>query len=628
MRSTGRSSSGLSASEYERRAKALLAILALVEAGMTNPYRKLPPAAFWRTAVAERRPRNISDLWSPKYPINKSDRIATFGSCFAQHMSRSLVMRNYDWFDAEQPHHAEHERNHNRGYGIFSARTGNIYTAAALRQWVAWSIAEKSPPDEVWEIDGRYYDPFRPTIEPSGFSSQTDLFASRGATLRAFRDVIERANLFIFTLGLTEAWIHREGYTYAVCPGTGHGGQFDPAKHSFKNFDYSEIVSDMEAILAIFRQLNGNIRILLTVSPVPLTATASGKHVLVATTHSKSILRAVAGHLSETHSSVDYFPSYEIITGTPFRARSYESNLRTVTQEGVDFVMQHFFEALNSDFLRQSGGISSRPRKRLAPETQPAHARNLKRRLAADLVCEEITLDAFATTDRQEATTDPDAARVCIIGNSHAAALQQALRDGHFVDPKMDVVMWAFAGRSYDEIKLEDGEITHPNRDRALLASGGRFTSINPKDFDALVFVGAGLKPGHTLAKLKQKQHGNYLDLEALKRIFSKRHAADLMRSAANICPGKTFFVPSPLISEASGEFGDLKVGRDELDQFNDAVARVLAEDQIIFIAQPPETIRENKWTKREFSTARDFKHTNGRYGELLLRAIRDRLHQ
>ena len=37
------------------------------------------------------------------------------------------------------------------------------------------------------------------------------------------------------------------------------------------------------------------LRILLTVSPVPLTATAGDDHVLLATTYSKSVLRAGRG---------------------------------------------------------------------------------------------------------------------------------------------------------------------------------------------------------------------------------------------------------------------------------------------------------------------------------------------
>jgi hypothetical protein len=50
--------------------------------------------------------------------------------------------------------------------------------------------------------------------------------------------------------------------------------------------------------------------------------------------------------LADETDDVDYFPSYEIITGFPYRAAFYEPNLRTVTPDGVAFVMRHFFQAV------------------------------------------------------------------------------------------------------------------------------------------------------------------------------------------------------------------------------------------------------------------------------------------
>jgi hypothetical protein len=77
-----------------------------------------------------------------------------------------------------------------------------------------------------------------------------------------------------------------------------------------------------------------------------LTATATGGHALVASSYSKSVLRAVAGQLATESDYVDYFPSYELITGAPFRAGFFEPNLRTVSADGVAFVLRHFLSAV------------------------------------------------------------------------------------------------------------------------------------------------------------------------------------------------------------------------------------------------------------------------------------------
>ena len=121
-------------------------------------------------------------------------------------------------------------------------------------------------------------------------------------------------------------------------------------------------------------KVNRRMRFLITVSPVPLTATATGHHVLAATTYSKSVLRAVAGELYSRFPDVDYFPSYELIA-TPFaRGFFYESNLRAVSRAGVENVMRVFFEAHQPI--------------RTMPEPA-ADASN-------DPVCEEELLDAFS----------------------------------------------------------------------------------------------------------------------------------------------------------------------------------------------------------------------------------------
>jgi hypothetical protein len=359
---------------------------------MKNPYRELPERAFWRPAIAEKHPLDISSLWTPKHELSPTDAVATAGSCFAQHIGRALVRRGYNWFDAEPaPKQFDEQTMKDFNYGVFSFRTGNIYTAAALRQWIHWALEQEAPPAELWEKKGRYFDPFRPNIEPNGFSSENELKASRKSVLHAIRKVIMEADFFVFTLGLTESWVNRDhGHTYAMCPGT-LAGRFDPELHVFQNNRFQEIEQCLQGCFDTMRSVNPNLRFILTVSPVPLTATASGEHVLAATTYSKSVLRAVAGQLCEERADVDYFPSYEIITGTPFRSMFYESNLRSVSHHGVDFVIDSFFACMESTFgARQTH----------KPDPSASSSTKTDQKKTQETICEEEMLDAFASTPK------------------------------------------------------------------------------------------------------------------------------------------------------------------------------------------------------------------------------------
>lgn len=357
---------------------------------MKNPYQGLPKSAFWRTAVAVHHPLGISGLWRPKHRWSLADKVATAGSCFAQHIGRALIARGFNWLDGEPaPAVFDESTRKEFNYGVFSFRTGNIYTVAALKQWVDWSFGHSEPPEELWQQDGRFFDPFRPNIEPGGFASREELIASRESTLRAIGKVLAEAEVFIFTLGLTEAWINRSsGAVYPMCPGT-VAGKYDPAVHVFRNFRFDQIYPDLIEVFELIKRANDRVRFLLTVSPVPLTATASGHHVLTATTYSKSVLRAVAGQLADERDDVDYFPSYEIITAPPFRGMFYEPNLRTVAPQGVEFVMDSFFSCLES-VLEDSS----------RPKAGARGGKGNRRRDAIDVVCEEEMLEAFGDETR------------------------------------------------------------------------------------------------------------------------------------------------------------------------------------------------------------------------------------
>jgi len=316
----------------------------------TNPYFDLPDKAFWKTAIAAKSMFDISELWDPKFHIKFGENVVTFGSCFAQHIGRAMSNRGFNWLATERaPDALSAESKKQFNYDIFSARTGNIYTTSLLLQWVEWALGYKEIPDEVWEKGGRFYDPFRPRIEPNGFASKDEVVASRLETVKAFKTAITTTDYFVFTLGLTESWHNEElQYEYPMCPGT-VAGEYDDSVHKFKNLDFNDVQESLGEAMRLIRKANQGIRFILTVSPVPLTATNSGQHVLVATMASKSILRAVAQHFLK-RKIVDYYPSYEIINSPVFRGGFFEPNQRSVNPYGVNFVMNQFFACLEGKY--------------------------------------------------------------------------------------------------------------------------------------------------------------------------------------------------------------------------------------------------------------------------------------
>ena len=315
-----------------------------------HPYKQLPDHCFWRQSI-ERRPAGAVDpVVRAKFKIDQSARIATAGSCFAQHIARHLQKNGFNYFVAETAHPlVPRDLAEMYSYGMFSARYGNIYTSTQLLQLLKRAYGLFSPSEDVWvRADGRLIDPFRPQIQPEGFASHGEYAADRRQHFAAIRRMVEEMDVFVFTLGLTEGWVSAaDGAAFPLCPGVA-GGEFDPHRHAFRNLRVAEITADMREAFDFIRRRNPTVRFIVTVSPVPLVATAEDRSVLVSTTYSKSALRVVCEELAADHDDVAYFPSYEIVTGNYSRGSYFADDLRSVTDDGVAHVMRLFLSHYTS----------------------------------------------------------------------------------------------------------------------------------------------------------------------------------------------------------------------------------------------------------------------------------------
>ena len=314
----------------------------------TSPYSNLPQKSFWRPAVAQQDPRTINDIFSHSYEIKRDTKIATAGSCFAQHITASLKKRNYMVLDVEPaPKGMKAKSRSQNGYEMYSARYGNIYTTRQLLQLFREAANQFTPPSDIYvwpNKNDRFVDGFRPAVEPIGLLERSEVIEQREQHINRVRSMINDMDLFIFTLGLTETWRHKEsGIVFPTAPGV-IAGQYSEEDYEMLNLTFQNCIDDFKEVMKTTQHIRDgkSCHYLLTVSPVPLTATASDQHVLVASTHSKAILRCVAGELCQSE-YVSYFPSYELVTNPARRSNGYEENLRSVRKETIEEVMEYFF---------------------------------------------------------------------------------------------------------------------------------------------------------------------------------------------------------------------------------------------------------------------------------------------
>lgn len=207
----------------------------------------------------------------------------TMGSCFAQRLSETLIDSSARLLVTEPgPPFLSETQRREEGYGVYSARYGNVYSALQWLQLVQRALGAFKPVEPLWRKgESRWVDPFRPGVQPRGFESEQAALWDRAHHLGAVRRAFEQAQVLVFTLGRSECWLSAEdGAVFPTCPGSGLGGAFDPQRHVFHNSTVSEVVAQAREAIELLRTINPGLRVILTVSPVPLIATFEDRHVL------------------------------------------------------------------------------------------------------------------------------------------------------------------------------------------------------------------------------------------------------------------------------------------------------------------------------------------------------------
>ena len=265
--------------------------------------------------------------------ITKETAIASAGSCFAANLSRQLQHWDYNYLlEMGKPKEAYENP---LDYETDPARCGNIYNVVSMRQMVERAFGEWVPERLVVSTRPKFMDPFRST-------SDCDSVESYLATWKEHNEALGRAmrncEVFILTLGMTEAWVFADsGLATSASPIFG-----DATLTRYKNLTVDENVQELERIYELCQKYNPKMKIITTVSPVPLNSTFNtDQHVVVANGLSKSVLRVALEQFSQAHpEDVFYFPSYEIVTmGT---RQPWEIDARHVSNEAVERVMRQF----------------------------------------------------------------------------------------------------------------------------------------------------------------------------------------------------------------------------------------------------------------------------------------------
>lgn len=272
----------------------------------TNAYVEWPR----RDDPANRFAHFADPAFSPGFRLEPGQRIFTIGSCFARNIEIALAREGFDIptlsFTVDRDE-----------WGGDPAAVLNNYVPPAIVPQIRWAFGMETFDIERHTVEigqGRYFD-LQLTL---GFRPMpAERVIARRERINAVYRELARSHVVILTLGLIEAWFDRRSSSHINCPPPKSCVRSEPDRFELQLLDYNEVLASLRELTALFDEVcPAGHRVILTVSPVPLTATFTTQDVAVANTYSKAVLRAGAEAIVAERGNVEYFPSYESVVLT------------------------------------------------------------------------------------------------------------------------------------------------------------------------------------------------------------------------------------------------------------------------------------------------------------------------
>lgn len=245
----------------------------------------------------------MSVVASPKVGISASDTFFCMGSCFARNIELELIYRDIPVLSKRIV--SPKEEFDYRPTGVV-----NKYTTASMLNELEWVLTPPSPEDVLIETDTGWVD-FQ--LHTTVSVSQARAIERRRYMTEDYFARIRTADVMIMTLGLVETWLDtKSGFHLNMAPSQGEIRKH-PGRFRLVRTDVATNLKCLERMWEILAEISPRCRIVVTVSPVPMSASFWGDDVIVANMYSKSTLKAAAQSFVDAHDNVEYFPSYELV---------------------------------------------------------------------------------------------------------------------------------------------------------------------------------------------------------------------------------------------------------------------------------------------------------------------------
>lgn len=270
----------------------------------------------------------------PAFKISRNDKIFTIGSCFARNIERALSQLGLNLLSSIVD-------GHQGGDNI-----ANKYTSRSILNdlRMVLSDTEPSPEDFKRTIYLNEKGEGRNLAFGGGGSAKLQPLADLIDSSRSFYQTLSKiteADLVIITLGLIETWYDTNTSTYLNIPPSIGEIKAEPDRFALHVLSYDDIREDLTEIFTLINsRCKPGVRILCTVSPVPLAMTFRQQDCLQANSYSKAVQRAAVEEVLTQFDNAFYFPSFEMVALAAADIAWTATDYRHVQPSLVDRIMR------------------------------------------------------------------------------------------------------------------------------------------------------------------------------------------------------------------------------------------------------------------------------------------------
>ena len=272
----------------------------------------------------------------PSFEIGPDDTIFAIGSCFAREVERALEAAGKRVLSREV---ALGEVGESLGD---AANFYNKYSIHSVYNEIKWALERDSFPggDIIYQIGkDKFADP-QLGMGRLDFPKET-ILDFRHKYLDGMAQVAH-ADVVILTLGYVETWYDRKLDLYLTVIPPAQLIKAEAERFEFRVLSYKDVLDGLEDLYALLdKHRTKPLKMLITVSPVPLLATFRDMDVLVANAYSKSVQRAALDEFLLGKEGIDYFPSYEFVTLSNPEVAWTKNDYRHVSPDVVHRIMSN-----------------------------------------------------------------------------------------------------------------------------------------------------------------------------------------------------------------------------------------------------------------------------------------------